>query len=80
MATAADPGATAPLVRVERGGRLTDDELAALTVVLLSRGAAPRADGEDRRAARTAPRWERPERHVPYRPAGSWHGGARPQS
>jgi hypothetical protein len=76
MATAVNPAVTAPLVRVERGGELTDDELAALTVVLLSLCAARGADGTDQHTTPVAPRWERPERHVPYRPAGSWHGGS----
>ncbi|MFR0353152.1 acyl-CoA carboxylase subunit epsilon [Streptomyces sediminimaris] len=75
MTTAVPATASGPLVRVERG-RVTDEELAALTVVLLSRAGVPAGDTHATRAGhatRAAPRWDRPERHAPYRfPAGSW--------
>ncbi|MFI6662668.1 acyl-CoA carboxylase subunit epsilon [Streptomyces sp. NPDC050523] len=68
-ATAVPAPASDPLVRVERG-HVTDDELAALTVVLLSRAGAQATDAH---ATRVAPLWDRPERHSSYRfPAGSW--------
>ncbi|MFJ8027583.1 acyl-CoA carboxylase subunit epsilon [Streptomyces sp. NPDC096311] len=68
MTIVIDPAAPSPLVRVERG-HVTDDELAALTVVLLSRATAQDADAP---ATQGAPRWDRPERHAPYRFPGSW--------
>jgi hypothetical protein len=67
--------ATTPMVQIVKG-ELTDDELAALTAVLLARAA------EARRTARTRlarggryPRagWRRPERVAPYRSPVSWH-------
>ncbi|MFF9285479.1 acyl-CoA carboxylase subunit epsilon [Streptomyces griseosporeus] len=58
-----------PLVRVERG-HASDDELAALTVVLLSRTVAPAPTA--RPTAPAVPLWDRPERNAPYRPPVSW--------
>ncbi|MFF9626500.1 acyl-CoA carboxylase subunit epsilon [Streptomyces griseosporeus] len=60
-----------PLVRVERG-HASDDELAALTVVLLSRTTAPDPAPAARPAAPAVPLWDRPERNAPYRPPVSW--------
>jgi hypothetical protein len=54
---------------VERG-HASDDELAALTVVLLSRTAAPAPIAEP--TAPAVPLWDRPERNAPYRPPVSW--------
>ncbi|GHF73705.1 MULTISPECIES: acyl-CoA carboxylase subunit epsilon [Streptomyces] len=58
-----------PLVRVERG-HASDDELAALTVVLLSRTTAPAPAAGP--TAPAVPLWDRPERNAPYRPPVSW--------
>ncbi|MFC9537093.1 acyl-CoA carboxylase epsilon subunit [Streptomyces sp. NPDC056975] len=63
------------LVRVERG-HATDDELAALTVLLLTQaGQHDDTDSADRSAAQDPPRWERLERHTAYRFPGSWRRG-----
>jgi len=58
-----------PLVRVVRG-QLADDELAALTAVLLSRAAAPAAEPETTDAM--SPNWQRLERSGGYRAPHSW--------
>ncbi|WP_329120912.1 acyl-CoA carboxylase epsilon subunit [Streptomyces sp. NBC_01465] len=74
MTTSIAPAA-APLVRVERG-HATDDELAALTVLLLTRAEAQ--EGRESAAGHTAgsaPRWERLERNTAYRTPGSWRKG-----
>ncbi|MFF6994928.1 acyl-CoA carboxylase epsilon subunit [Streptomyces sp. NPDC008313] len=68
-----------PLVRVVRGGDIADDELAALTAVLLSRAAAapPRPDTAPDTApgeVSVVPLWERPAAGVPYRSPLSWRG------
>ncbi|MFI2200894.1 acyl-CoA carboxylase subunit epsilon [Streptomyces sp. NPDC020192] len=67
MTTAIEHTAPAPLVRVERG-LPSDDELAALTVALLSRAVIA---GAGTPAAPPVPLWDRPERHASYRPV-SW--------
>ncbi|MFE7467808.1 acyl-CoA carboxylase subunit epsilon [Streptomyces sp. NPDC057499] len=59
-----------PLVRVERG-LPSEDELAALTVALLSR-ATTRESAADASAAAPVPLWDRPELHTPYRIPASW--------
>ncbi|MEU9171942.1 acyl-CoA carboxylase epsilon subunit [Streptomyces sp. NPDC048420] len=67
--------ATTPMVQIVKG-ELTEDELAALTAVLLARAAAAR------RTARTRPAhggrhpragWRRLERVTLYRNPVSWH-------
>ncbi|KUN81011.1 hypothetical protein AQJ66_25425 [Streptomyces bungoensis] len=63
------------LVRVERG-TAGEEELAALTALLLARAAATRDPGpgtgrRDRRAAR----WSRPEHFPRYRSPLSWQEG-----
>ncbi|MEU5796521.1 acyl-CoA carboxylase subunit epsilon [Streptomyces sp. NPDC047813] len=71
------PNTPNAVVRVERGGRITDDELAALTVVLLARAAGRRSTAaRDDHAESAPPRWERLERHAFYRLPGSWRGGS----
>ncbi|MFF7634048.1 acyl-CoA carboxylase epsilon subunit [Kitasatospora sp. NPDC008050] len=66
--------ATEPLVRVTRG-TLSDEELAALTAVLLARAAATQS------AAGLAPvepiaRWQRLDRHPVYYSPVSWQWAA----
>ncbi|WP_240121094.1 acyl-CoA carboxylase subunit epsilon [Streptomyces sp. MUM 2J] len=61
------PAAGTPVVRVERG-HASDAELAALTVVLLSRAGTT----VGRPATPAAPRWDRPERNTPYRAPVGW--------
>ena len=66
-----------PLVRVVRG-TLADEELAALTAVLLARAAATstKAAGAARGTAATGraqAQWQRPERRPSYTPPVSWH-------
>ncbi|GAB2697810.1 acyl-CoA carboxylase epsilon subunit [Kitasatospora kifunensis] len=65
---------TEPLLRVTRGS-LTDEELAALTAVLLARAAA------SQQASTLAPvepiaRWRRLERHPAYSSPVSWRQAA----
>ncbi|MGQ5637539.1 MULTISPECIES: acyl-CoA carboxylase epsilon subunit [unclassified Streptomyces] len=65
------------LVRVERGVA-GEEELAALTALLLARAAAAH---DDTRAAaarrpRSTARWNRLERHRPYRSPLSWQAPA----
>ncbi|MEY9965836.1 hypothetical protein ABIA33_003886 [Streptacidiphilus sp. MAP12-16] len=69
MTTVIEPS-TDPLVRVVKG-QLADEELAALTAVLLARAAAEArpAKGHGQPQAR----WQRPERHGNYRSPVSWH-------
>lgn len=62
---------SSPLVRVERG-LPSEDELAALTVALLSRAATTRESAADASAAAPVPLWDRPELHTPYRIPASW--------
>jgi hypothetical protein len=84
VTTVIEPASTTadqPLVRLERG-TLADDELAALTAVLLTLPLASRgrphagAGGADAPADRpttpVVPLWNRPERHAPYRSPVSW--------
>ncbi len=75
MATAVEPDvkpiSADPVVRVVKG-KLADEELAALTAVLLARAAGTpghRAKGTGRMQAR----WQRPERRPDYRSPVSWH-------
>ncbi|GAA1969969.1 acyl-CoA carboxylase subunit epsilon [Kitasatospora viridis] len=65
---------TEPLVRVTRGS-LTDEELAALTAVLMARAAAVQAAAP---AARIEPiaRWQRLERRPSYFSPFSWQQAA----
>ncbi|WP_328537730.1 acyl-CoA carboxylase epsilon subunit [Streptomyces sp. NBC_00344] len=73
MTTVIDPAAASPLIRIERGGGLPDDELAALTLVLLTRAGAQESGVVDGRPpGRDITRWDRPDRHARYRVAGSW--------
>ena len=63
-----------PLIRVERG-RLDDDELAALTAVLMARAVAAQRAEQPRFAhgSRTPQaRWRRLERVTGYRSPVSW--------
>ena len=69
MTTAIAPSAD-PLVRVVKG-RLADEELAALTAVLLARAAA--TSGHSPKLGRAPARWQRPERRPDYRSPVSWH-------
>jgi hypothetical protein len=62
-----------PLVQVLRGG-LTDEELAAVTAVLLVRAAATRRPAADR--PESAPRWQRRERQPSYYSPRSWQTAA----
>ncbi|MFI9548296.1 acyl-CoA carboxylase subunit epsilon [Streptomyces sp. NPDC052016] len=57
-----------PALRVVRGDP-TPDELAALTAVVLARGAALSAVGEPVAGPPPVPGWLRPSLH---RPAGAW--------
>ncbi|MER7224784.1 acyl-CoA carboxylase subunit epsilon [Streptomyces rubradiris] len=57
-----------PALRVVRGDP-TPDELAALTAVVLARGAAGPPPGDPVTAPVPAPGWLRPGRH---HPAGAW--------
>ena len=66
-----------PLVRVVRG-TLADEELAALTAVLLARAAATSTKAA--KAGKGAPgtgraqaQWQRPERRPSYNSPVSWH-------
>lgn len=59
-----------PLVRIVRGS-LSDEELAALTAVLLTRVARP-GDQPVAPVVPAVPGWERPERHAFYRSPTSW--------
>ena len=71
MTTVAEPTAD-PLVRVVKGS-LADEELAALTAVLLARAAiTPTASAKGAHAKAQA-RWQRPERRPDYRSPVSWH-------
>ncbi|MEY9837558.1 acyl-CoA carboxylase epsilon subunit [Streptacidiphilus sp. EB103A] len=64
-----------PLVRVVKGS-LADEELAALTAVLLARAAATSskaAKGAASVAGRSQAQWQRPERRPSYNSPVSWH-------
>jgi len=60
-----------PVVRVVKG-KLADEELAALTAVLLARAAATPGHGA-KGGGRMQARWQRPERRPDYRSPVSWH-------
>ncbi|MFD7707384.1 acyl-CoA carboxylase epsilon subunit [Streptomyces sp. NPDC059786] len=64
-----DATAEAPVVRVLRGGELAEDELAALTAVLLARTTTP---PEAPRDTQVIPLWRRPPAQDTYRPPHSW--------
>ncbi len=70
MTTAIAPSAD-PLVRVVKG-ELADEELAALTAVLLARAASAPGSSKAQVGKATA-RWQRPERRPDYRSPVSWH-------
>lgn len=64
-----------PLVRVVKGGDVPDEELAALTAVLLSRAAAAGPlDGDEpgTESVSVVPLWERPGPQTSYRSPVSW--------
>ena len=63
-----------PLVRVVRG-TLADEELAALTAVLLARAAATSTKAAKGTAGtgRAQAQWQRPERRPSYNSPVSWH-------
>lgn len=72
-ATATAPAAAPvdPLVRVVKG-TLADEELAALTAVLLARAAATSSKAA-KGTGRTQAQWQRPERRPSYNSPVSWH-------
>ena len=75
MATAVEPElktSADPVVRVVKG-RLADEELAALTAVLLARAAATPGHASKVGGGRSQARWQRPERRPDYRSPVSWH-------
>ncbi|TDU06437.1 acyl-CoA carboxylase epsilon subunit-like protein [Streptomyces sp. 846.5] len=63
-----------PLVRVVKGS-LADEELAALTAVLLARAAATSSTAAKGAvgAGRSQAQWQRPERRPSYNSPVSWH-------
>ena len=65
-----------PLVRVVKG-TLADEELAALTAVLLARAAATSSKAAKGAAgtgrAQAQAQWQRPERRPSYNSPVSWH-------
>jgi hypothetical protein len=63
------------LVRVERG-TASQEELAALTAVLLARAAAGQPDRHPAGPCRGDARWSRPERRPFYRSPVSWRGAS----
>ncbi|MDT0308252.1 acyl-CoA carboxylase epsilon subunit [Streptomyces sp. DSM 44917] len=67
--TVADPH----LVRVEKG-RATDEELAAVTALLLARAARRDQPGSGVEAGRNAAPWRRLERARTYNAPHSWQG------
>ena len=72
-ATAQATAPADPLVRVVKG-TLADEELAALTAVLLARAAvtsSTSAKGTGRAQAQA--QWQRPERRPSYNSPVSWH-------
>ena len=73
MATVIEPVTAAdPLVRVVKGS-LADEELAALTAVLLARAATRLGGSAKGGDAKAQARWQRPERRPDYRSPVSWH-------
>lgn len=76
MATAVAPDvkpiSADPVVRVVKG-KLADEELAALTAVLLARAAGTPGHGAKLGTGRMQARWQRPERRPDYRSPVSWH-------
>ncbi|GAA1913777.1 hypothetical protein GCM10009716_24130 [Streptomyces sodiiphilus] len=61
------------LVRVEKG-RASDEELAAVTALLLARAGAARGAVHSVRPHRTTARWRRLERAPGFRAPHSWQG------
>ncbi|WP_340557628.1 acyl-CoA carboxylase subunit epsilon [Streptomyces sp. GSL17-111] len=63
----------ASLVRVEKG-RASDEELAAVTAILMARAAGQGAahPGDAHRTSRTPARWRRLERSPGFRAPHSW--------
>lgn len=70
MSTPAD-STSAALVRVERG-HASDEELAALTAVLLARAAARGQDATDYVRPRSTAGWRRLERQSGFSAPHSW--------
>ncbi|TQF04935.1 acyl-CoA carboxylase subunit epsilon [Kitasatospora acidiphila] len=66
---------TEPLVRITRG-TLTDDELAALTAVLMARAAAVQAVPAASPVVEPIARWQRLERRPVYFSPFSWQQAA----
>ncbi|WP_042404372.1 acyl-CoA carboxylase epsilon subunit [Streptacidiphilus carbonis] len=60
------------MVRVVKGN-LADEELAALTAVLLARAAAAPKAAKGAGAGMTQAQWQRPERRPSYNSPVSWH-------
>ncbi|WP_327067472.1 acyl-CoA carboxylase subunit epsilon [Kitasatospora sp. NBC_01250] len=67
--------AAEPLVRVTRG-TLSDEELAALTAVLLARAAASAAPAAGLAPVEPIARWQRLDRHPVYYSPVSWQWAA----
>jgi hypothetical protein len=63
----------ANLVRVERG-QASDEELAAVTALLLARAGAARSAVSEIRPVHTTAGWRRLERTPGFRTAHSWQG------
>jgi hypothetical protein len=63
----------ANLVRVERG-RASDEELAAVTALLLARAGAARSAVTEERPRRSTAGWRRLERTPGFRSPRSWQG------
>lgn len=66
-------GNNANLVRVERGDA-SDEELAAVTALLLARAGAARTAPAELAPARSTAGWRRLERAPGFRSAHSWQG------
>jgi hypothetical protein len=66
---------TEPLVRITRG-TLTDDELAALTAVLMARAAAVQQAAPAAHVVEPIARWQRLERRPAYFSPFSWQQAA----
>ncbi|WP_371480949.1 acyl-CoA carboxylase epsilon subunit [Kitasatospora sp. NBC_00315] len=64
-----------PLVRIVRGS-LTDEELAALTAVLLARAAVAQQAAAAASPVEPVAGWKRLERHQPYFSPVSWQQAA----
>ncbi|MCB5909989.1 acyl-CoA carboxylase subunit epsilon [Streptomyces pinistramenti] len=73
-APAADSAARQELLRVERGSP-NEEELAAVTVVLMARAAAVRDTAPDGSPVPGVPgaRWRRPERAPAFADPRAWH-------